>query len=208
MRKNKAKQIMDSGQLALGAYVALADPQIVEIIGISGFDAVFIDMEHTAFDLSLVQQMIVAADLVDITPIVRVSDSDPGFILRVLDMGAQGIVIPHVDGLEGAKKAVEAVRYPPVGLRGGAGAMTAAAVGVLSPVMTVPLTIKGLIVTVIGGLGSIPGAIIAGLFVGAFENFFLYIRGIDERDMYVVALLFIFLVFRPNGIFSKTITRD
>tara|TARA_B100000029_G_scaffold441861_1_gene459930 strand:- start:3903 stop:4223 length:321 start_codon:yes stop_codon:yes gene_type:complete len=83
---------MNSGQLALGAYVALADPQIVEIIGISGFDAVFIDMEHTAFDLSLVQQMIVAADLVDITPIVRVSDSDPGFILRVLDMGAQGIL--------------------------------------------------------------------------------------------------------------------
>ena len=95
------------------------------------------------------------------------------------------------------------------GLLGGiAGAMTAAAVGVLSPVMTVPLTIKGLIVTVIGGLGSIPGAIIAGLFVGGFENVFLYLRGIDERDMYVVALLFIFLVFRPNGLFSKTITRD
>ena len=129
MRNNKAKQIMNSGQLALGAYVALADPQIVEIIGISGFDAVFIDMEHTAFDLSLVQQMIVAADLVDITPIVRVSDSDPGFILRVLDMGAQGIVIPHVDGLEGAKRAVDAVRYPPVGLRGGAGATRAARCG-------------------------------------------------------------------------------
>ena len=129
MRNNKAKQIMNSGQLALGAYVALADPQIVEIIGISGFDAVFIDMEHTAFDLSLVQQMIVAADLVDITPIVRVSDSDPGFILRVLDMGAQGIVIPHVDGLEGAKRAVDAVRYPPVGLRGGAGATRAARFG-------------------------------------------------------------------------------
>ena len=101
------------------------------------------------------------------------------------------------------------ITFSIAGLLGGiAGAMTAAAVGVLSPVMTVPLTIKGLIVTVIGGLGSIPGAIIAGLFVGAFENFFLYIRGIDERDMYVVALLFIFLVFRPNGIFSKTITRD
>ncbi len=102
-----------------------------------------------------------------------------------------------------------AITFSIAGLLGGiAGAMTAAAVGVLSPVMTVPLTIKGLIVTVIGGLGSIPGAIIAGLFVGAFENFFLYIRGIDERDMYVVALLFIFLIFRPNGIFSKTINRD
>ena len=101
------------------------------------------------------------------------------------------------------------ITFSIAGFLGGiAGAMTAAAVGILSPVMTVPLTIKGLIVTVIGGLGSIPGAIIAGLFVGAFENFFLYIRGIDERDMYVVGLLFIFLIFRPNGIFSKTVTRD
>ena len=93
-------------------------------------------------------------------------------------------------------------------LGGVAGAMTAAAVGVLSPVMTVPLTVKGIIVAVIGGLGSIPGAIIAGLFIGGFENVFLYFRGIDERDMYVVALLFLFLVFRPNGLFGSTITRD
>ena len=95
------------------------------------------------------------------------------------------------------------------GVVGGiAGAMTAAAVGILSPVMTVPMTVKGLIVTVIGGLGSIPGAIIAGLFLGGFENIFLYYRGIDERDMYVVALLFLFLVFRPNGLFATTINRD
>ena len=101
------------------------------------------------------------------------------------------------------------ITFAIAGLLGGiAGAMTAAAVGVLSPVMTVPLTVKGLIVTVIGGLGSIPGAIIAGLFVGGFENVFLYVRGIDERDMYVVALLFIFLVFRPNGLFATTISRD
>ena len=101
------------------------------------------------------------------------------------------------------------ITFSIAGLLGGiAGAMTAAAVGVLSPVMILPLTIKGLIVTVIGGLGSIPGAIIAGLFVGGLENLFLYVRGIDERDMYVVALLFIFLVFRPNGLYSKTITRD
>jgi len=101
------------------------------------------------------------------------------------------------------------VTFAIAGVLGGiAGAMTAAAVGVLSPVMTVPLTIKGIIVAVIGGLGSIPGAIIAGLFVGGFENVFLYFRGIDERDMYVVALLFLFLVFRPNGLFGTAITRD
>ena len=90
-------------------------------------------------------------------------------------------------------------------LGGIAGAMIGASVGVLSPLLVAPVTIKGLIVTVIGGLGSIPGAIIAGLAVGAFENLFQYFRGVTERDMYVMLLLFIFLTFRPGGIFSSTI---
>ena len=95
------------------------------------------------------------------------------------------------------------------GLLGGiAGSMTAAAVGVLSPLITVPLTVKGLIVTVIGGLGSIPGAIAAGLLVGGLENVFLYLRGVNERDMYVLLLLFVFLLFRPHGIFGSAIERD
>jgi len=102
-----------------------------------------------------------------------------------------------------------ALTFVVAGVLGGvAGGMTAAAVGVLSPLMTLPLTIKGLIVTVIGGLGSIPGAIVAGLLVGALENVFLYVRGVNERDMYVLSLLFVFLVFRPNGIFGKSVDRD
>ena len=95
------------------------------------------------------------------------------------------------------------------GLLGGlAGAMIGASVGVLSPLLVLPITVKGLIVCVIGGLGSIPGAIVAGLAVGAFENFFLAFRGVTERDMYVMLLLFVFLVFRPGGIFSRSAARD
>ena len=102
-----------------------------------------------------------------------------------------------------------ALTFVLAGLLGGvAGAMTAAAVGVLSPLITLPLTVKGLIVTVIGGLGSIPGAIAAGLLVGGLENVFLYFRGVNERDMYVLLLLFVFLVFRPHGIFGSAIDRD
>jgi branched-chain amino acid transport system permease protein len=88
-------------------------------------------------------------------------------------------------------------------LGGVAGAMTGAAVSVLSPLLALPLTVKGLIVTVIGGLGSIPGAIVAGLLVGAFENAFQYLRGVTERDMYVMLLLFAFLTFRPHGILGR-----
>ena len=102
-----------------------------------------------------------------------------------------------------------ALTFVITGLLGGlAGAMISASVGVLSPLLVVPITVKGLIVCVIGGLGSIPGAIVAGLAVGAFENFFLAFRGVTERDMYVMLLLFVFLVFRPGGIFSRSVARD
>ena len=95
------------------------------------------------------------------------------------------------------------------GLLGGtAGAMTGAAIGVLSPLLTLPLTVKGLVVTVIGGLGSIPGAILAGLIVGGVESLFQFLRGVSERDIYVMLMLFAFLVFRPGGLFAAPGGRD
>ena len=95
------------------------------------------------------------------------------------------------------------------GILGGfAGCMAAASVGVISPLLTIPITIKGLIAAVIGGLGSIRGAIIAGLMIGGVENFFLLVRGVNERDIYVFLLLFVFLVLRPNGLFGNEINRD
>jgi branched-subunit amino acid ABC-type transport system permease component len=104
---------------------------------------------------------------------------------------------------------VNALTFVITGVVGGtAGAMIGAAIGLLSPLLSLPLTVKGLIVTVIGGLGSIPGAIIAGLLVGGFENFFQFFRGVTERDLYVMLLLFVFLVFRPGGIFRTAAGRD
>jgi branched-chain amino acid transport system permease protein len=91
---------------------------------------------------------------------------------------------------------------------GTAGAMVGAAIGVLSPLLTLPFTVKGLVVTVIGGLGSIPGAIVAGLIVGGVENTFQYLRGVSERDIYVMLMLFVFLVFRPSGLFAPAGGRD
>ena len=98
---------------------------------------------------------------------------------------------------------VNAMTFVVTGVLGGiAGALIGASVGALSPLLTAPLTVKGLIVTVIGGLGSIPGAIVAGLLVGAFENVFQQFRGVTERDLYVMLLLFAFLIFRPGGLFA------
>jgi branched-chain amino acid transport system permease protein len=101
---------------------------------------------------------------------------------------------------------VNALTFVITGVLGGvAGALICSAVGTLSILITGPLTVKGLIVSVIGGLGSIPGAIIAGLLVGALENIVQYVRGVTERDLYVMLLLFVFLVFRPGGIFAKKV---
>ncbi len=119
MRENRAKRIVREGGMALGTYVGgIADPQIVEIIGHAGFDAAFIDLEHTSFDLRDVQLMVMAAERVGITPVVRTPGFDPAFILRLLDMGVQGIQLPHVNDAKTARAAVAAVRYAPLGERG------------------------------------------------------------------------------------------
>ncbi len=129
MRPNRVKRIMREGGLALVSHVGFTDPAVIEIIALAGFDGAFIDMEHTGFDLQLVGEMIRVADLTGITSIVRVPENNEKLILRVLDLGAQGIQVPHIEGLEGAKRAVAAVRYPPVGQRGAAGSTRAAGYG-------------------------------------------------------------------------------
>jgi 2-keto-3-deoxy-L-rhamnonate aldolase RhmA len=130
MQENRVKRIMSGGGLALGTHVGgIPDPQIVEIIGLAGFDAAFIDMEHTSLDLHDVQACVMAAERVGITPIVRTPGFDPAFILRLLDMGVQGIQVPHVSSAETARAAVAAVRYPPEGERGMAAGSRAADFG-------------------------------------------------------------------------------
>ncbi len=131
MRENRVKAKMKQGTLAIGTSVGLADPAIVEIIGLAGFDAAFIDMEHTTFGLSVVDAMIRACDLTGITSIVRVPDNNPKMILRILDAGAQGIQVPHIAGVEDALAAVRAVRYPPMGERGVGGSTRATRYGAI-----------------------------------------------------------------------------
>ncbi len=78
MKENRVKRILNEGGLALGTHVGgIADPQIVEIIGLAGFDAAFIDMEHTSYDQHDVQLAVMAAERTGITPIVRTPGFDP-----------------------------------------------------------------------------------------------------------------------------------
>ncbi|MBI2468649.1 MAG: branched-chain amino acid ABC transporter permease [Candidatus Rokubacteria bacterium] len=100
---------------------------------------------------------------------------------------------------------VNAAVFLITGVMGGiAGALIGSAVGNLSPLLSLPLTVKGLVTAVLGGLGSIPGAIVAGLLLGIVEYEALYFFGIGYRDMVTYLLLFAFLVFRPGGLFGQS----
>ncbi len=129
MHRNRIKEKIKQGKLAVGTYVNLTDPAVVEIIGLTGFDAAFIDMEHTGFNLETIQDMLRACDLVGISSLIRVPDNNPKTILRILDMGAQGVQIPHIGDKEDALEMVKAVRYAPLGERGMGGPTRAARYG-------------------------------------------------------------------------------
>ena len=115
---NPAKERLEAGELSLG--VGLRQARTVDIgkaMKAAGFDWLFIDLEHNSMDIDMACQISVAAQDAGITPIVRVPGFQHFHASRVLDTGAQGIVVPHVDDVETARKMVENVKYPPVGRR-------------------------------------------------------------------------------------------
>ena len=116
--RNHALDRLRAGELSLG--VGLRQARTVDIakaMKTAGFDWLFIDMEHNAMDVDMAVQICVAAQDAGITPIVRVPGFQHFHATRVLDGGAQGIVVPHVDDAETAAQMVSNVRYPPLGHR-------------------------------------------------------------------------------------------
>ena len=120
---NHTKRQLAAGQLALG--MGLRQARTVDIAAIGktcGFDWLFIDMEHSSLDVDTAAQIAMAALPVGITPIVRVPGKEHHHASRLLDSGAQGIVVPHVDTAEEAREAVSHCKYPPIGHRSVMGA--------------------------------------------------------------------------------------
>lgn len=121
---NVAKARLEAGELAIG--VGLRQARTVDIgkaMKTCGFDWLFIDMEHNAMDVDTAVQISVAAQDAGITPIVRVPGYQHFHATRVLDGGAQGIVVPHVDTVEVAAQMVANTKYPPLGQRSVTGAL-------------------------------------------------------------------------------------
>jgi 2-keto-3-deoxy-L-rhamnonate aldolase RhmA len=121
--QNAAKRRLAAGDLSLG--MGLRQSRTVDIATIArtlDFDWLFIDMEHNSMDVDAAAQIAMAALAAGVAPIVRVPGKEHFHATRLLDAGAQGIVVPHVDTVAEAQDVVSFCKYPPIGHRSVAGA--------------------------------------------------------------------------------------
>jgi 2-keto-3-deoxy-L-rhamnonate aldolase RhmA len=116
--ENLAKKKLAAGELVLCFGVnQMRTPNIALIAAACGFDAIYIDLEHNPTSLETAAGICVAALAHGITPIARVTSHDPHDATRILDCGAQGVMVPHVQNAAEAKAIVAACRYAPQGHR-------------------------------------------------------------------------------------------
>lgn len=124
LRSNKLRARLAAGQRVYGLINSIPLPLVVEMIGYAGFDFVILDLEHVGVNPQTVEDLIRAAECCDLTPLVRVPGVEAGTILRALDAGAQGIIVPRVRDADQARQAVRSSRYHPLGERGISGGRT------------------------------------------------------------------------------------
>jgi 4-hydroxy-2-oxoheptanedioate aldolase len=127
--QNPFKRALKAGKAQIGLWSSLSSNYSVEVIAGAGFDWILLDMEHSPNDLESLLTQLQAAAPYPSHPIVRVPWNDMVTIKRVLDAGAQSLLIPYVSTAEEAKAAVSYTRYPPVGVRGVAGTTRASRFG-------------------------------------------------------------------------------
>ena len=111
-------KLKENKELCLGSWITLGHPSIAEIMCNSAYDWLCVDLEHSTITLSQAEDLIRVIDLSKKTPLVRLSNNDPIQIKRVMDAGAQGIIVPMVNSLKDAKDAFASIHYPPLGKRG------------------------------------------------------------------------------------------
>lgn len=102
----------------LGSFLGISSPQLMEMLGLAGFDFTIIDTEHGTFDFERMEDCLRAAAVVGMPCLVRVTELEPRLIQSVLDMGADGIQVSQIENANEAKSAVEFCHFPPVGKRG------------------------------------------------------------------------------------------
>jgi 2-dehydro-3-deoxyglucarate aldolase len=112
------KEKLANMDLTIGSWITLCNLSIAEIMAKSGFDWLVIDLEHSAINFGQAQQLIQIIELCGRVPLVRVGENNANIIKRIMDMGAHGVIVPMVNNKNDAVRAVNAVKYPPLGNRG------------------------------------------------------------------------------------------
>ncbi len=112
------KQKLKNNELTIGSWIMMGNPMSVEVMALAGFEWLVIDIEHTSIDLQNAENLIRTIQANGIKALVRVSKNEEVVIKRILDMGADGIIVPMVCSREDAMQAVNYAKYPPIGKRG------------------------------------------------------------------------------------------
>jgi 4-hydroxy-2-oxoheptanedioate aldolase len=116
--RNVARERLERGELSLGTGVRLTrSVEIAIAMKTAGFDWLFLDLEHGTMSIDAAAQIAVAALDAGIAPLVRVPNGEYSIATRLLDNGALGIVMPHVDTADEAREVVQKLKYPPIGHR-------------------------------------------------------------------------------------------
>ena len=127
--RNRFKHAIEQGRLQIGLWCSLCSNIAADILRDSGFDWLLLDTEHSPNEIPDVLSQLQAGEGGAATPIVRPAWNDLVIIKRCLDIGAQTLLVPYVQNADEARRAVEAVRYPPAGVRGVAVASRASRYG-------------------------------------------------------------------------------
>ncbi len=117
MRENKSLSAWRRGEQTIGCWLSMANAYSAEAISKLGFDWVCVDLQHGMIDYTDLVTMLPAISNSEATPIVRVPWNEPYEIMKALDAGAYGVIVPMVNNREEAARAVSACRYPPEGIR-------------------------------------------------------------------------------------------
>lgn len=118
MRGSLIRERLRQGEVLLGAWLSFTDPAVAEVMGDMGYDWLCIDSEHAPLPLDRLQNLLIGLKSAEVPVLVRAAWNDPVRIKQILDLGADGVVIPWVNTVEEAQLAVAACKYPPEGVRG------------------------------------------------------------------------------------------
>jgi 2-keto-3-deoxy-L-rhamnonate aldolase RhmA len=159
MVRNLARDKLERGELSLGVGIRVVRSiEIAKTMMTAGYDWLFIDLEHGAVSIETAGQIALAALDAGIAPIVRIPNGEFSIATRLLDNGAQGIVIPHVETAAEARTVVEKLRYPPQGHRGIMGSVPQFAYATMSAADMASLNVSNIIAVMLESRDAIDNA--------------------------------------------------